>query len=86
MIDFGSAEGSFWTESQLYQVAYGFAPDVPMPEVYFPVQASEWGSLVRYARDTYGRTLTIVGVLTTGLGIDNPARALSDILGAISGI
>ena len=86
MVDFGSAEGSFWTEDQLYQVAYGFPPDVPMPEIYYPVQASEWGGLVRYAKARYGQTLTIFGVLTTGLGIDNPTQALRDILGAISGV
>lgn len=67
MVDFGSAEANYWTEAQLYQVAYGFRPDVAMPEIYYPQDAADWAALLRYAKDEAGKVMSIYGVLA-GLG------------------
>jgi hypothetical protein len=82
MVDYGSAEGSYWTEAQLLQVAYGFAPDVPMPQIYYSDQAAQWAALLNYAKTRHGEVLDIFGVLTTGDGTNNPEAAYADMLGA----
>ena len=70
MVDFGSAESHYWTAQQLFEVAFGLAPDVPMPEIYFTDQVGEWTSLLRYARDR-GTSVTVFGVLVDRtLGVD----------------
>jgi hypothetical protein len=82
LVDYGSAEGNIWTESQLYQVAYGFAPDVPMPEIYYPTQVADWTNLLSYANHAYGRAVTFYGVLTQGLGTNTPQVAYEELMGA----
>ena len=84
MVDYGSAEASYWTERQLLQVAYGFRPDVPMPQVYYASEAADWGALLRYAKARRGQVMTIFGVLTEGPGTNGPGAAYSDMLGAIA--
>jgi len=86
MVDYGSAESSFWTQAQLLQVAYGFAPDVPMPQIYYQDQAAQWGSLLRYAKARKRVLVRIFGVLTTGAGTNDPATAYADMLGAAAGV
>jgi len=84
MVDYGSADPDFWTEAELLQVAYGFRPDVPMPQIYYPDQAAQWAQLLRYAKASRGAVLDIYGVLTTGAGTNSPAAAYADMLGAAS--
>lgn len=86
MVDYGSADPQFWSDANLYTVAYGFAPDVPMPEIFSPSQAREWADLLRYARDHLGRSVTIFGVLAGGFGSDPPRRAYAELLTAVSRI
>ena len=84
MVDYGSAETSYWTESQLLQVAYGFRPDVPMPQVYYPSEAADWGALLSYAKARRGEAVSIFGVLTEGHGTNGPEAAYSDMVQAVS--
>jgi hypothetical protein len=84
MVDYGSAEPDYWTERQLLQVAYGFRPDVPMPQVYYPSEAANWGTLLRYAKVRRGEVVTIFGVLTEGPGTNGPQAAYSDMLRAVA--
>jgi hypothetical protein len=83
MVDYGSAEASYWTEDQLLQVAYGFRPDVPMPQVYYPSEAADWGALLRYAKARRGEVMTIFGVLAEVPGTNSPKAAYSDMLQAV---
>jgi len=84
MVDYGSAEASYWTEPQLFQVAYGFRPDVPMPQVYYASEAADWGGLLRYAKARRGKVISIFGVLTEGRGTNGPQAAYTDMLQALS--
>jgi hypothetical protein len=88
MVDYGSADPAFWTEAQLLQVAYGFHPDVPMPEVYYSVDASEWAALLQYAKTVLGRAVLIQGVLTerAGTGTNDPVTAYTDMLQAAASV
>lgn len=84
MVDYGSAEASYWTEHQLFQVAYGFRPDVPMPQVYYASETAEWGGLLRYAKARRGKVVSIFGVLTEGRGTNGPQAAYTDMLQILS--
>jgi hypothetical protein len=86
MVDYGSAEPHHWTEKQLLQVAYGFAPDVPMPEIYYPAQVAEWAQLVRWAKAAERKSVTIYGVLSGGRGVVGATRAYQDLLRAVATI
>jgi hypothetical protein len=87
MVDFGSAEASYWTEDELFQVAYGFRPDVAMPEIYYSADASEWAALLRYAKHRAGQVFPIYGVLAEdGTGTNTPAAAYTDMLEAAAGV
>jgi hypothetical protein len=86
MVDYGSADPSYWTEQQLFQVAYGFAPDVPMPEIYYPDEAEEWAALLQYAKTVRDKTVHIYGVLTGGRGMADPDKAYSALLRAVAKI
>lgn len=77
MVDYGSAERS-WSEAQLLQVAYGFPPDVPMPEIYYSAQASEWAQLLAYAKAARHVNITIFGVLAAA----DPKLAYAEMLQA----
>jgi hypothetical protein len=62
MWDFGSLEPGYWTPAQEYAVAYGFEPDIPVPEIYYPGLASEWESLSLWAVANRGRPIHFAGV------------------------
>jgi hypothetical protein len=86
LVDFGSAEASGWTEGQLLQVAYGFTPDVAMPEIYYPADAAEWAALLSYAKSHLGKVVQIFGVLTEGAGSNAPDVAYVDMLEAVANV
>ncbi len=86
LVDYGSADADVWTDDQLLQVAYGFAPDVPMPEIYYSLDAQEWAALLSYAKATSGRSREIFGVLTEGAGTSSPAAAYVDMVDALAPI
>ena len=78
MVDYGSAERQ-WTNAQLLQVAYGFRPDVPMPQVYYSSQVNEWADLLLYAKRARHLNMTIFGVLAA----EDPQAAYSEMLSAV---
>jgi hypothetical protein len=86
MVDYGSADPGFWTEDQLLQIANGFAPNVAMPEIYGAGQVSQWANLVAYATSSRAENVTIFGVLTTAGGMVASPDAVTQMLGAVSGI
>jgi len=86
LVDYGSAETSDWTEGQLLQVAYGFPPDVAMPEIYYPADAAEWAALLSYAKSHLGKVIQIYGVLTEGSGSNAPGVAYIDMLQAVANV
>jgi hypothetical protein len=86
MVDYGSADPGFWTEDQLLQIANGFAPNVAMPEIYSADQVNQWANLVAYATSSHAENVTIFGVLTTAGGMVASPDAVTQMLGAVSGI
>ncbi|HET6793014.1 MAG TPA: cell wall-binding repeat-containing protein [Acidimicrobiales bacterium] len=87
MIDYGSLDGgpgsSFWTAQQMYQVAYGFKPDAPLPEVYYPHMADQWAALSHWAAANAGGAMKIFGVLTEYPSGYSPAQGYQTLLAAL---
>ncbi len=86
LVDYGSADANVWTDDQLLQVAYGFAPDVPMPEIYYLPDAAEWAALLSYAKAVSGRTRQIFGIMTEGHGTSSPEAAYVEMIDALAPI
>jgi hypothetical protein len=87
MVDYGSAEPGYWSESQLLKVANGFAPDVAVPEIYEQIDATEWANLVSYGQNL-GEPVTIFGMLgdpTTGTSPELNYSALLNAIEPITG-
>ncbi len=68
LADYGSLDGgpccSAWTAAQQYQVAYGYAPDVPFGEIYYADQAAQWAALDHWSVVNKGHKMTMFGTLT----------------------
>jgi hypothetical protein len=82
MIDYGSAEAGYWTEQQLYDVAYGLGPDVPVPELYWPGQTAGWAALADWAQQNLGVNMQYFGVLASpdwGTPMDSYQMALANL-------
>src|ERR1700722_15196578 len=86
MVDYGSADPHFWTERQLFKIAYGLRPDIPMPEIYNSANAAEWVALVRYAKTQHHESVPIYGVLTGGRGTNSPRTAVAEMLHAAANV
>lgn len=88
MLDYGSLDGgpgaSFWTAAQMYQVAYGFRPDAPFPEIYYPGMAGEWADLSHWAAVHASGSMTMSGVLTEYPRGYSPAQGYSSLLSALN--
>ena len=83
MVDFGDAAPGPWTQEQLYQVAYGFSPNVPFPEIYYPGQAAEWARLARYALVHHGKLIRFAGVLSQDPAGNTASQAYSQLVSAL---
>jgi len=83
MVDYGSAEPGFWTLDQVYQVAYGFKPDLPVPEIYYGTDVADWAAVVSYAHSRYGVAMTMFGVLTDSPVGNSPQSAYSQLVSAM---
>lgn len=90
MYDYGSQESGFWTNEQLYQVAWGLGLDYPFGEIYVSGQATGWENLDLYAVSAHGSSFLFTGVLTqyttgcSGCGY-TPAQAYNAMMTALNG-
>lgn len=89
MADYGSLDGgpgnSFWTAAQMYQVAYGFKPNVPFPEIYYPGMADQWAALSHWAAAHAAGRMTMYGVLTEAPTGYTPQDGYDSLLTALNG-
>jgi hypothetical protein len=84
MVDYGSADAGYWSDSQLLQIADGFKPNLAVPEIYTSTDSTAWSSLVSFARAN-GQTMTVYGVLTTASG-NLPQDSYSQLVGTLQPI
>jgi hypothetical protein len=66
--DFGDAAPGYWTNEQLWYVAYGAKNNLPIPEIYYNANATTWGMLSRWACTYKGAPMAVRGIMTTTIG------------------
>ncbi len=66
--DFGDDTPGYWTNAQVWYVAYGAKNNLPLPEIYYNVNANSWASVSRWACTNKGAPMAIRGVMTTTVG------------------
>ncbi len=66
--DFGDAAPGYWTNEQLWYIAYGAKNNLPIPEIYYNVNATTWAMLSRWAYTYKGAPIAIRGIMTTTEG------------------
>jgi hypothetical protein len=82
MVDYGSAESGYWSQDQLLEAANGFRPNVAVPEIYYPSDASNWAALAAYAKNKYGVVVTFFGVFTEYPVANSPQAAHDQLINA----
>lgn len=64
MWDYGSLDPGYWSDAEMYHVAYGDPPNVPFGEIYYSSQAAQWENLDLWAVSQTGRAMEIFGVMS----------------------
>jgi len=67
LFNYGSLDGGvggIWNARQLWYVNGGMRYARPIPEIYYPAMAAQWGELSRIAAERYGRALPFAGLMT----------------------
>ena len=83
--DFGDDSPGYWTNWQVWYVAYGARDNMPLPEIYFDADATyDWQVLNRWACANEGGPMYIRGVMATFIG-NTPAQAWSAMSRATAG-
>jgi len=73
--DFGDDSPGYWTNAQVWYVAYGARDNMPLPEIYFNADATyDWQVLNTWACTYAGGPMYIRGVMATFIG-NTPAQA-----------
>jgi hypothetical protein len=85
MVDYGSSEPGFWSQTQLIQVANGFKPDVLVPQLYFPSFVGDWASVLSHA-NSEGQAVTVFGILTQTSGSNTTSTSYTSMLEALGPI
>lgn len=65
-LDCGTSSFPQWTSNDVWYVAYGATPALPMPLIYLTngIHAEQWAFLSRYSVQSYGFPITFSGVFT----------------------
>jgi hypothetical protein len=68
MVDYGDyvPNEPGWSAAAVYHVAWQAGPACPMPEIYLPVNATEWQSVNNYAQSVGLPPMQFTGVLSEG--------------------
>lgn len=73
--DFGDDSPGYWTNAEVWYVAYGARDNLPLPEIYFNADATyDWEALNVWACSYAGGPMYIRGVMATFIG-NTPAQA-----------
>jgi hypothetical protein len=83
LFDYGDDTPGYWTNAQVYYVAYGAADDLPLPEIYYNADATQdWEPLDYWACTNKGGPMIIVGTMAESPTGNTPAQAWTDMYNA----
>jgi hypothetical protein len=83
-IDFGDASPGWWSNYQLWYVAYGAKDNLPLPEIYYNADATyDWEPLDIWACYNEGGPIYFKGAMSEAVyGTNSPAQAFSALYNA----
>lgn len=83
--DFGDDTPGYWSDSQVWYVAWGAADSEPLPEIYYTADAtSDWESLDVWACNNEGGTMDFKGTMSENAsGTDSPSQSFDDMYNAL---
>lgn len=83
--DFGDDTPGYWSNYQVWYVAWGAAASLPLPEIYYTVDAtSDWEPLDVWACNNEGGTMDFKGTMSElASGTDSPAQSFNDMYNAL---
>ena len=84
--DFGDASPGWWSNYQIWYVAYGARDNVPLPEIYYWADATyDWAVLDVWACYNEGAPIYFKGAMSENLpGSNSPSQAFSDLYNALA--
>lgn len=84
--DFGDASPGWWSNYQIWYVAYGARDNVPLPEIYYTADATyDWAALSRWACSYASGPIYFKGAMSENLwGTNSPNKAFSDLYNALA--
>ena len=83
--DFGDDTPGYWSNYQVWYVAWGAADSVPLPEIYYTADAtSDWEPLDVWACNNEGGTMYFKGTMSEDAsGTDSPYQSFNDMYNAL---
>jgi hypothetical protein len=84
--DFGDAAPGWWSNYQIWYVAFGAKDDLPLPEIYYGVDATnDWEPLSVWACHNEGDAIDFKGTLTENVpSTDSPSEAFRALQKALA--
>ena len=83
LFDYGDDTPGYWTNAQVYYVAYGAADDLPLPEIYYNADATQdWEPLSYWACSNEGGPIAFIGTMAESPTGNTPAQAWTDMYNA----
>lgn len=82
--DFGDDSPGWWSDYQVWYIAYGATDQLPIPEIYYNVDATvDWEPLSIWACDNEGGAIYFKGTMAENAsGENSPAQAFIDMYNA----
>ncbi len=84
--DYGDDTPGYWSDYQVWYVAWGAASNVPLPEIYYTADATyDWEPLDAWACSNEGGTMYFKGTMSENAGgTDSPSQSFYDMYNALS--
>lgn len=83
--DFGDDTPGYWTDYQVWYVAWGASASVPLPEIYYTADATyDWEPLDVWACNNEGGSMGFKGTMSENAsGTDSPSQSFNDMYNAL---
>ncbi|HLI69281.1 MAG TPA: hypothetical protein VKV19_05935 [Ktedonobacteraceae bacterium] len=83
--DFGDDTPGYWSDFQVWYVAWGAVDSMPLPEIYYTADATyDWEPLDVWACNNEGGTMDFKGTMSENAsGTDSPSQSFNDMYNAL---
>ena len=78
MWDYGDDTPGYWSDEQVWNIAYGEGDERPLPEIYYSADATDWLAVAEWACST-GRQMKFNGTIAEYPTGNTPSQAFEDL-------